>query len=54
MPLTEVAESVGISDYTYFIKIFKRYTYHSPKYFRNKNSVDNPITVYDEEGEPKE
>lgn len=54
MPLTSVAESVGINDYTYFIKIFKRYTSHSPKYFRNKNAVNNPITIDEKDADPEE
>lgn len=49
MPLADVAESVGIKDYTYFIKIFKRYTSHPPKYFRNKNVLtDDAIEITDQ------
>lgn len=35
--LAEIAEKVGIPDYTYFIKVFKSYTNHTPTYFRKHN-----------------
>ena len=33
-PLSEIAMSVGVSDYNYFIKIFKAYDGHTPMYYR--------------------
>ena len=33
-PLPQVAESVGIADYNYFIKVFKSYDGHTPFYYR--------------------
>ncbi len=36
MPLPEIASSVGVSDYNYFIKVFKMFTGHTPMYYRKK------------------
>lgn len=34
MPLAEIASSVGVDDYNYFIKIFKSYDGHTPMHYR--------------------
>ena len=34
MPLAEIASSVGVHDYNYFIKIFKSYTGKTPTYYK--------------------
>ncbi|MCQ2448600.1 MAG: AraC family transcriptional regulator [Clostridia bacterium] len=36
-PLPVIAERVGIPDYTYFVKVFKSYTGHTPTYYRKNN-----------------
>ena len=33
-PLPEIAAAVGVSDYNYFIKMFKAYDGHTPMYYR--------------------
>lgn len=36
MPIQNIAESVGIPDYSYFIKVFKSVTGHTPTHFRKQ------------------
>lgn len=36
MALPDIADSVGVQDYNYFIKIFKMYDGHTPMYYRKK------------------
>ena len=35
-PMQEIAEAVGIPDYSYFIKVFKAATGHTPTYYRKR------------------
>ena len=37
LSLEEISEKIGIFEYTYFSKIFKKYCGHTPKYFRSPN-----------------
>ncbi len=37
--LQEIASDLGIDDYNYFIKIFKSYKGHTPKYFRKESEI---------------
>ncbi len=41
MPIREICEEVGISDYNYFIKVFKKHTGYSPLYYRRKMTSSN-------------
>lgn len=36
MPLEKIAETVGIPDYNYFVKVFKSVNRHTPTYYRKK------------------
>lgn len=36
LPLPEIASTVGVNDYNYFIKVFKSFTGHTPMYYRKK------------------
>ena len=42
LPLPEIAERVGIPEYTYFSKVFKRYCGKNPSYYRSKMPKESP------------
>lgn len=43
--ITEIADDVGFSDYSYFIKVFKAYMGHTPTYYRKHSSNKDFISL---------